>query len=431
MTDQMIFDTPAYKRSRWAYTIECAFEYFISLMVADAFLATLLTAMGLSDAVIGVISSLISLAFLFQLFSILVVPHIHSVKLVAIPVHCISQLFFLVLYLLPFLNIPQQLRTAVVVGCLLIAYFGNYLVTSVIFNWGNSYVNPVGRANFAATKEIISLISGVIVSLTMGWTFDSFVANGNINGGFLFIAVMILLMNIGDFVCLMLMKNRKTEKKADEKAEPFWRVVRMLFANKSFVCTVVLHALWSISVYMTIGFMGTYKTKELMLSVGAVQIINIVACLARALISKPIAHYADKRSYAKGIELGMMIAAVGYLINIFTTPNLWWLVILYTVLYHVACAGTSQNMMNMVYSYVDSKYFVQASAIKYSVSGLCGFGASMLGSRILGAVQAGGNTFMGISLYGQQLLSVISLIIVIVDILFVKFVLEKRKIIAK
>ena len=72
MTDS-IFHTPAYKRSRRAYILECAFEYFIALMVADAFLATLLTEMGLSDAVIGVISSLISLAFLFQLFSIFVV----------------------------------------------------------------------------------------------------------------------------------------------------------------------------------------------------------------------------------------------------------------------------------------------------------------------------------------------------------------------
>ena len=68
MTEQKNFNNPAYKRSRWAYTFECAFEYFIALMVADAFLATLLTEMGLSDAVIGVISSLISLAFLFQLF---------------------------------------------------------------------------------------------------------------------------------------------------------------------------------------------------------------------------------------------------------------------------------------------------------------------------------------------------------------------------
>ena len=431
MTEQKNFNKPAYKRSRWAYTFECAFEYFISLMVADAFLATLLTEMGLSDAVIGVISSLISVAFLFQLFAILVVQHIHNVKLVAIPIHCISQLFFLALYLLPFLNIPAQFRTAVVVGCLLIAYFGNYLVTSVIFNWGNSYVNPMTRANFAATKEIISLISGVVVSLTMGWAFDSFVAADNINGGFLFIAVMMLLMNIGDFVCLMMIKHRKTEKKDAAPAEPFWQVIRMLFSNRGFLCSVALHALWSISVYMTVGFMGTYKTKELLLSVGTVQLINIAACLLRALFSKPIARYADKRSYAKGIRLGMTIAAAGYLVNIFTTPNMWWLVVLYTVLYHVACAGTSQNMMNMVYSYVDSKYFVQASAIKYSISGLCGFGASMLASRILGAVQANGNSLFGLSLYGQQLLSAISLVLVLIAIVFVKLVVEKQKIIAK
>jgi hypothetical protein len=127
----------------------------------------------------------------------------------------------------------------------------------------------------------------------------------------------------------------------------------------------------------------------------------------------------------------MTIAAAGYLVNMFTTPSMWWLVILYTVLYHVACAGTSQNMMNMVYSYVDRKYFVQASAIKYSVSGLCGFGASMLASRILNAVQQGGNTFLGISIYGQQLLSAISLVLVLIAILFVKLVVEKQKIIAK
>ncbi|MBO5648293.1 MAG: MFS transporter, partial [Clostridia bacterium] len=425
------FNTPGYQRSRWAYTIECAFEYFIMLMVADAFLATLLSQMGLSDAVIGVISSLTSFAFLFQLFSILVVQHIHNIKLVAVPIHCVSQLFFLVLYLLPFLNIPAQFRTAVIVSCLLIAYFGNYLATSVIFNWGNSSVDPKSRANFAATKEIISLISGVVVSLTIGWVFDGFVAAGDINGAFLFIAAMMLLMNIGDFICLMLMKNRKTEKRDADPIEPFGQVIRMLFSNRGFVCSVVVHSMWSISAYMTIGFMGTYKTKELLLSVGAVQIINIVACLLRALFSKPIAHYADQHSYAKGIRLGMIIAAAGYLVNMFTTPSLWWLVILYTVLYNIACAGTTQNLLNIVYNYVDLKYFVQASAIKYSISGLCGFGASVLASRILGAVQANENTFLGISLYGQQLLSAISFALLIISILFVKFVVEKQKIIAK
>ncbi len=426
-----IFNNSVYKRSRWAYTLECAFEYFIALMVSDAFLAILLSEMGINDAVIGVISSLISLAFLFQLFSIFVVQHIKNIKLTAIPIHCVSQMFFLVLYLLPFLSIPSELRAAIVIGCLLIAYFGNYLVTSLIFNWGNSYVDPNGRANFAATKEIISLLSGIVVSLVMGWSIDRFIANGNINGGFLFIALMMLLMNIGDFICLMLMKNQAVEKKSHEKAEPFGKIVRMLFSNKSFVYTIIVHSLWNISVYMTVGFMGTYKTKELMLSVGLVQVINIVACLARAVFSKPIAHYADRRSYAKGIKLGMIIAAIGYLVNMFTTPSLWWLVILHTLLYHVSCAGTSQNLINLTYSYVDRKYFVQASAIKYSISGLCGFAASMVGSCILDAVQTSGNSIFGMTVYGQQILSLISLTITVISIMFVKFIMEKQTIIAK
>ena len=430
MTDQ-IFNTSPYKRSRRAYILECAFEYFVALMVTDAFLATLLTNMGLDDAVIGVISSLISLAFLFQLCSIFVVQHIRNIKLVAIPIHCISQMFFFVLYLLPFFNIPQPLRVIVIVGCLMIAYFGNYLVTSVIFNWGNSYVDPNGRANFAATKEIVSLISGVVVSLSMGWAMDRFTEAGNIKGGFIFIASMMLVFAIGDFICLMCMKNQKTEKKSKEKTEPFLQVVRKLFSNKGFCCAVIVHVIWSVSVYMTVGFMGTYKTKDLLLTVGTVQIINIAGCLIRACFSKPIARYADKRSYAQGIKLGMSIAAVGYLINIFTTPSLWWLVVFYTIIYNVSCAGTSQNLINLTYNYVDRKYFVQASAIKFSISGLCGFAASMIGSRILDAVQKNGNTLFGITVYGQQVLSGISLAIVLFGILFVKFVTEKQKIIAK
>ena len=430
MTDP-IFDTPAYKRSRRAYILECAFEYFVALMVADAFLATLLSNLGLGDAVIGVISSLISLAFLFQLCAIFVVQHIRNVKLVAIPIHCISQMCFLVLYLLPFFHIPQQFRAVIVVGCLLIAYFGNYLVTSLIFNWGNSYVNPKVRANFAATKEIVSLISGVVVSLSMGFAMDRFTEAGNIEGGFLFIATMMLIFAVGDFICLMCMKNQKTERKPEEQTEPFSEVVRKLFSNKGFRSAIVVHVIWTVSVYMTVGFMGTYKTKELLLTVGTVQIINIAGCLIRACFSKPIARYADKRTYAAGIKLGMAIAAVGYLINIFTTPSLWFLVIFYTIIYNVSCAGTSQNLINVTYNYVDRKYFVQASAIKASVSGLCGFGASMLGSRILDAVQKNGNTVFGVTVYGQQILSAISLTIVLFGILFVKLVMEKQQVIAK
>ena len=48
-----IYNTKEYKSSRIAYAMQCTFEYFVMLLVADAFLANLLSNMGISDALTG------------------------------------------------------------------------------------------------------------------------------------------------------------------------------------------------------------------------------------------------------------------------------------------------------------------------------------------------------------------------------------------
>ena len=60
-----VYDSTACKRSRFAYLFECGFEYFVTLLVTDSFLAYLLEKLGMSESLIGIVSSLISLAFLF------------------------------------------------------------------------------------------------------------------------------------------------------------------------------------------------------------------------------------------------------------------------------------------------------------------------------------------------------------------------------
>ena len=66
------FNSPVYKRSRNSYLIYCAFEYFALLLISDAFLAKLLSSIGISDSLVGIISSFVSLACLFQLITIFV-----------------------------------------------------------------------------------------------------------------------------------------------------------------------------------------------------------------------------------------------------------------------------------------------------------------------------------------------------------------------
>ncbi len=410
------YKSPEFRRSRGAYVLECAFEYFIALVVTDAFLAKLLKSMGASDALCGIISSFISLAFVFQLCSLFVVGKITNTKKTAVIVHTVSQLLFTSLYLIPFLPFEDSLKRPVFIVCMLTAYFGNYLVCSVIYRWGMTYVESGRRARFSAVKEMVSLASGVFVSLALGFAIDKFDESGNIAGGFAFTAICMAIFSICDFVCLMLIKNEKIKQKTERvKLLP---VLKTVFKNRDYVRVVIIQCLYNASLYGTIGFLGTYKQDELAYTIVQIQIINIVGVAIRFLASRPFGKYSDKRSFYKGIMLASTVLAVGFAFNVFAAPDTRYFVIIFTLLYNVGLAGTSTNFKNITYSYLPEQYYVQASVIKDSVAGIVGFLATLVSGQILSAVQAGGNTIFGVTVYSQQILSAISLALICVMLVY-------------
>ena len=422
---QTAYGSAEYKRSQKAYTIECAFEYFISLLVTDAFLAKLLRSMGADDALCGIISSFISLAMLFQLCALLVVGRIRNVKKTAVTVHTAAQLLFTSLYLIPFLPFPDEYKRPVFIACMLAAYLGNYLVTSVIFKWGMSFVDPARRARYASVKEMVSLASGVIVSLSIGAATDAFDAAGNVRGGFAFTAVCMAIFSLCDLICLLLIKNEPVKEKTER--QPLLPALKAVFSNRAFIRVLLIHCLFNIATYATIGFMGTYKQDELAYTIGQIQIINTVGVAGRFLASRPFGRFSDRFTYYKGIMLALVILASAFALNMFTSPSARWLVIAFTLLQSVSCAGTSQNLLNITYAYVPEKYFVHATVIKSSVSGVVGFCATLVSGRLLSAVQANGNTFLGMHVYSQQLLSAISLAVTLITLVYMAISSRKMK----
>lgn len=421
------YNSAEYKRSRAAYMAQCTTQYLVSLLVTDAFLAKLLTYIGISDFLTGVISSFISMAFVFQLLSIFLVKLKLSTKKLVITFDTISIFFFMLLYLIPFLPVNQQHKTVLVIVSVIAAYIGNYLISSICFQWANSYVDPEKRASYSASKEMISLVSGMAFTMIIGYIIDRYEGLGNQEGGFLFIAVSILILNICNFINYMLIK-KESDSQRKENSHPFSEVIENTMGNKNFRNIVILTIMWDVARYFTIGFIGVFKTKDLMISVFLIQVINMAANFLRMLVSKPFGKYSDKHSYAKGFKLGLYLAAAAFFINIFTTNSSWFLIILFTVLLNCSYAGTNQNSFNIIYSYVDSKYITQAMAIKNSIGGICGFAASILAGRLLASIQANGNHFFNITVYGQQVLSAVSFVIMAAAIVFTAKVIEKQKI---
>lgn len=425
---ESIFASKEYRQSRTAYIVQCTFEYFVSILVTDAFLAKLLTEIGISDVFTGIISSLISFSFLFQLFSILLVKRMRNTKKTVIIFDTVSQLFFMGIYFIPFLNVSALVKTVMIITGIIAAYFLKYLIATICFKWANSFVAPEKRAEFSAIKEMVSLGSGIVFTMIMGYVFDYFDAIGNIEGGFLFTAICMFALNVSNFICLSLMKNSCIQTDNVPK-KTTGEVMKNTLGNRSFVYIIIMTSLWETARYMTIGFLGTFKINDLLISVGSVQIINVAASLARLALSKPFGKFSDKTSYVRGFNLALVIAAMAFAVNMFSTRPFWWCIVIYTVLYNVCLAGINQNAFNMTYSYVKSDYISQALALKGSIGGILGFGASIVGSRILSVVQENGNRIFGITLYGQQLLSAISFVLIVVAIVFNFKVVYKQKVI--
>ena len=431
-----IYDSKEYKKSRFAYKMECTFEYFVALLIADAYLSSLLTAIGMPDSMVGIVSSIGSLAFCFQLLTAVFVQRVDNVKRFSTIIHFIGRLFYVVLYLIPFFDfIPKAYKAVVAVVCIVLGYFGYYVVTSMIYKWGNSFVHPTKRATFSATKEMLSLICGMVFTFTMGQLIDTkYTVDGQVTeAGFVLIAITISVALILDTVCLLIMKPEGGSQK-HAKTEPVLKVMGDLFKNKGYVYLVILDCMHKAAMYTITGFMGTFKLKELAMSIGLVTIVSVIANGARLAVSRPIGRFSDKTSFATGITLGLAIKAAGYIFVVLCTPRLWWMVVVYQVLYNISVAATNQNLMNATYSYVDKDHFVQAVSIKNCLSGVLGFFVSLGAGAILKVIQESENgtfSLFGFDLYAQQVLAIIAFVLTVAAFLFAQLVVRKQKVLVQ
>ena len=420
-----IYRSKPYRRSRAAYVAQCTLEYFISILCTDVYLAKLLKFIGCSDAFTGVLASLVSFAFIFQLLTVPLAARLGRVKKAVTALDTASQLLFAALYAVPFLPFGFGGKTAAVTALLLLGYFTFYVNQSVAYGWGNSFVSPDRRARFSASKEMISLSTGVGFTLAAGFITDAFEKNNALPSAFVFLGCVMAAVAASDFFCFTQMEDRSLH---GDGAAPqrLSDVLAHTLGNPRFRKVAFLTALREFAFYTVTGFMGTYKTQELGLSVSTVQIINVASSLGRFAVSRPFGSYADRTSYANGYFLGSVLSAGSLLCGIFTAPRTRWLIVPVSVLSAMSLAGTNQNTFHMIYAFVESDYITPALAINNSVRGVCGFCASLLGSRILSAVQRAGNTVLGRTVYGQQLLHAVALALMLAALAYNRFSVCKQ-----
>ncbi len=417
----------AMQRSRILYIIEAALEYFISILFAGSYLATLTSHLGMSDSLTGILSSSISLGCLFQLFSVFLKRR--RVKTIVTSLSVVNQLLFLLLYIIPLSGTQtlfgggKQVKIVLFIVAIFLAYLIYNCIHPLKISWLMSLVDDRKRGVFTSYKEIVSLLSGMLFSFGMGTLIDHYQALGQIETAFVLCGITVfVLMVLHTLTMAFSVELPATEE--PEKQNPIRQMLSTL-QDKNVVKVTILFVLWHIANSAATPFYGTYCIKELGFSLQFVSILSIVYSLVRASVSTFWGKFADKNSFASMVSICLGIAGLGFLVNVFTVPeNGRVFYTLYYALYAIAMGGINSALTNLVFDLVKTDMRSNALALSQAVSGFVGFLTTIVVSGLVSYIQESGNRLFGLSIYAQQVVSAIAVVFTALSVLYVLFFLR-------
>ena len=412
----------ALKRSRIMYLAEAALEYLISILVAGSFLATLTKELGFSDSLTGILSSVISLGCLFQLFSLSI--RRTSVKKLVVVFSIANQLLFLLLYVIPLTNFSRQLKTALFVILIFSAYFLYYVAHPKKMNWLMSLVDSHQRGSFTANKEIISLIAGMLFTFGMGAVIDHFSEMGQMRLALTISAAVIFLLMVLHSLTMIFSVEKSLPR---SEARNLRQSLKGLVKNKRILHITVVFILYYTATYVSTPFYGTYQISELGLSLTFISAITIGGSVSRIFVSRFWGSYADRKTFIAMAEKCFYFLAAAQLCVVFAIPSTGKVMfVLYYILHGIAMGGISSALTNSVFENISPEQSADALAITQAFAGLAGFLTTLCISPLVSHIQSNGFYLFGIQIYAQQIVTAFALILSVAAILYIRFVFMKQ-----
>lgn len=410
------------KRSRLLYIFEAALEYFISILVAGSYLATLTKELGFSDSLTGILSSVISLGCLFQLLSLSL--RRKKVKTFVLVFSIINQLLFMLLYVIPLTNFGKQIKIVLFIVLIFSAYLIYNFVHPKKTNWFMSLVDDKHRGSFTANKEIVSLISGMVFTFGMGTVIDYFSETGRIRLAFAFSAIVILILMVLHSLTMIFTVEKEMPQSPKKN---FGQTLNELIKNKNVIKVTIIFILYHISTSTSTPFYGTYQIGELGLNLKFVSAIAMCGSVSRIFVSKFWGKYADKRTFTAMIEKCFIFLGIAQICVIFATPATGkFMFILYYILHGIALGGINSALTNLIFDYVPLEKRADSLAVTQATAGLIGFLTTVCVSPLVSYIQNNNNSILGLPIYAQQFVSIIALAFTVLVIVYIRHVFIKK-----
>ena len=97
------------------------------------------------------------------------------------------------------------------------------------------------------------------------------------------------------------------------------------------------------------------------------------------------------------------------------------------MLYAIAMGGINSAGTNLIYDFVEPNKRVAALALQHTLAGFAGFFATIIVGFLVDYIQKSNNTFFGLNVYAQQVVSAIGAIVVLIALLYLNTIVKKMQ----
>jgi len=434
------------KSSRIYFTTADSAAQTITQLAGGTFIAALLTHSGISDSHIGIITSLVSLAALSQLFLINIFKRIKKYKLLVCSTALVRSLFG-ILFLIPLFKFNSVINEILMI----ILYFTGQIFVQIASpasqDWIASLVPSRLRGKYFSIKDSVVVFVISVLMLVCAVALD-FYEKSDIVTGFTIMSIVIFLLTIINFVALSKMKEPKTsylnengkemhgrlakrvkESEEEEKAQSIISEIKEAFQNHRFRKFFKLQCIYILAFYICIPFNSSYLIKDMALPYTFIMLVTFFVSLYRVYFMPRLGRMADRYGMAKILRFTMLSLGLNFLCFAITMPfNAYPMYILSSIFNSTAWSFINIGLFGIQLDFFKSEKRMIWLTITSSISGLFGFIASIIGGILLSFLQKQDLQLFGQKIYAQQILNLIGFLIILIVVYYIKHHIETEKV---
>lgn len=434
------------KSSRIYYTTADSAAQTISQLAGGTFLAALMSNSGISDANIGIITSLISFAALTQLFLINYFKSIKKYKFL-VTVTSLQRILFAALYFIPLFHINDTLKAFLIVILYFVGQVFVQIGTPASQDWIASLVPSRLRGKYFSIKDSVAVFVVSSLMLVCGIILDYF-KKVNLHTGFILIGIIIFLLTVINVVGLSLMKEpklsyvnddgkemhgrlakRAKEQSKGDKAQSILSEIKEALQDRKYRKAFTIQCLYTLAFYICAPFNASYQINDLKLPYTFLMVIGFVFNLYRIYIMPKLGRLADKYGMGKLLRYTLFALGLNFLSVTFTMPfNAYPMIILSSLCSSTAWAFVGIGLFGIQLDFYRSDKRMIWLTLTSSVAGLFGFLTSVVGGRILDVLQKADLHLFGMKIYAQQVLNLLGFIFILIAVLYIRLQIETEKI---